>query len=280
MCCIVIRFVNISAYRILGVFPTPSISHQVVFRPLMRALAEKGHDVYVMTPNPMYTKLNAPANYTEIDVGELSYTFLMDFVTKFDTDTKDSIGFLRAASFSLLELFEKQYNTKEMQDLINGEKEFDLAIIETSFACVNAIGYKLNVPIIQITSYSTVYLVFEMFGAVTHPFIYPEFYNKRTADLSFWEKIEILGSNLMFRYLIEWELFAKQKEVLKNNFGLDPPTFKELDDALDMLFLNVNPLWDHNRPVPPNVVYLGGMHQKPYKSLPNVSSFEENTKPC
>lgn len=44
-------FVNESvSYRILGVFPTPSYSHYILGGRLMKALAEKGHDVTMIAP--------------------------------------------------------------------------------------------------------------------------------------------------------------------------------------------------------------------------------------
>ncbi|PSN29408.1 hypothetical protein C0J52_28242 [Blattella germanica] len=39
--------------RILGIFPTPSSSHQVPFQTIMRALAARGHQVTIITPDPL-----------------------------------------------------------------------------------------------------------------------------------------------------------------------------------------------------------------------------------
>jgi len=44
---------NTKAARILGIFPTPSISHQLPFQALMKALAAKGHQITVISPNPL-----------------------------------------------------------------------------------------------------------------------------------------------------------------------------------------------------------------------------------
>jgi glucuronosyltransferase len=41
------------AARILGIFPTPSISHQLTFQAIMKALAARGHQVTVISPNPL-----------------------------------------------------------------------------------------------------------------------------------------------------------------------------------------------------------------------------------
>lgn len=44
---------NISASRILFLFPTPSKSHVIVAHGLSKALSEKGHDVTVVSPFPL-----------------------------------------------------------------------------------------------------------------------------------------------------------------------------------------------------------------------------------
>jgi glucuronosyltransferase len=39
--------------RILGIFPTPSISHQLPFQTIMKALALRGHEITVISPDPL-----------------------------------------------------------------------------------------------------------------------------------------------------------------------------------------------------------------------------------
>ena len=39
--------------RILGIFPTPSISHQLPFQAIMKALAARGHQITVISPDPL-----------------------------------------------------------------------------------------------------------------------------------------------------------------------------------------------------------------------------------
>jgi hypothetical protein len=41
------------ATRILGIFPTPSISHQLPFQAIMKALAARGHQIIFISPNPL-----------------------------------------------------------------------------------------------------------------------------------------------------------------------------------------------------------------------------------
>lgn len=52
--------------KILGIIPTPSYSHQLAFQPIWRELSLRGHNVTVITANP----LNDPKliNLTEINI--------------------------------------------------------------------------------------------------------------------------------------------------------------------------------------------------------------------
>nr|XP_049706113.1 UDP-glycosyltransferase UGT5 isoform X4 [Helicoverpa armigera] len=56
--------------------------------------------------------------------------------------------------------------------------------------------------------------------------------------------------------------------MIKKNFGEDTPALSELNNNVDMLFINIHPVFEGIRPVPPSVVYMGGLHQKPEKELP------------
>lgn len=51
--------------KILGLFPHPGLSHFHFFHPIMRGLAEKGHDVTVISHFP---DKNAPQNYKDISL--------------------------------------------------------------------------------------------------------------------------------------------------------------------------------------------------------------------
>jgi putative protein kinase ArgK-like GTPase of G3E family len=41
------------AAHILGIFPTPSVSHQYPFQAIMKALAARGHQITVISPDPL-----------------------------------------------------------------------------------------------------------------------------------------------------------------------------------------------------------------------------------
>lgn len=59
-----VSFINsASALKILGIFPHPGVSHFHFFHPIMRDLADAGHDVTVISHFPDKT---APPNYKDL----------------------------------------------------------------------------------------------------------------------------------------------------------------------------------------------------------------------
>lgn len=58
-----------AAIRILGLFPHPAISHFRFFQPVLRGLADKGHDVTVVG---LFKHENPPPNYHDVIIpGEI-----------------------------------------------------------------------------------------------------------------------------------------------------------------------------------------------------------------
>lgn len=56
-----------SSLKVLGLFPHPGVSHFHFFHPIMRGLAEAGHDVTVVSHFP---DKNAPPNYKDLKLSD------------------------------------------------------------------------------------------------------------------------------------------------------------------------------------------------------------------
>lgn len=119
---------SVNSANILGFFMFPSISHQIVYQPIWRELSLRGHNVTVVTPDP----LNDPSltNLTEISV-----SFTYDFLKKNRIDkimSKDSNAFQTLPTiFKLMEvIIEAELNSSEVQKLIKSDIKFDLILFE------------------------------------------------------------------------------------------------------------------------------------------------------
>ncbi|KPJ13397.1 Ecdysteroid UDP-glucosyltransferase [Papilio machaon] len=195
-------------------FPTPSISHQVVFRPLTQELAKRGHEVIVITPDPAYPKGQAPKNLTEIDVHDISYSKWKIMMGRIKDVARDIIAQLEVIINSNNAVFEEQMKTESVQEILKYKDDyFDLILVEACVRPAIGLSYVFKAPIIQ----------------------------------------RVFGENV--------------------------PRIDELYDNVAMLFLNFHRIWDSNRPVPPSVIYMGGLHQNPQKELPkDLKSYLDSSK--
>nr|XP_026497756.1 UDP-glucuronosyltransferase 2B20-like isoform X2 [Vanessa tameamea] len=265
--------------KILAVFPTPSISHQVVFRPLVQELARRGHDVTVITTDPVFPKGQSPQNITEIDVHDISYNIWTTFLQA-DKGKEENAHTQITSLFKLLaRVFEEQMKTNEVQKLINDKKnKFDLLFIESSVRPALGFTYLYKVPVIEISSLGPIYETFDKSGAATNPLLYPMAIRQRLNNLTLLEKIQELYTIFKGEYAYA-QLVESEDKMLQKIFGSNIPSVRELKKNVHMLFLNVHPIWDFNRPVPPNVVYLGGLHQNAAKELPqDLKSYLDSSK--
>ncbi|CAG9792443.1 unnamed protein product [Diatraea saccharalis] len=267
----VVVIIQIDAATILAVYPTPSISHQIVFRPFTLELVKRGHEVVVLTTDPIYNKSEAPVNLTEIDVHDISYDIWYkekEASNIIKGNINDIIPQMRVMYGAYLKFLEKLLRHKEVQKIINRKKKFDLLIHEALCTPVLIFSHILNVPAIQISSFGVVYDVLDIIGAPTHPLLYPIPVQQKIYDLTIWDKLKQLY--IFYQIVKITQNFEIGSDaVLQKVIGAKIPKLKDLKKNVEVVFLNIYPFWDMNRPAPPNLIYLGGLHQQPEKKLPH-----------
>ncbi|XP_041983855.1 UDP-glucosyltransferase 2-like [Aricia agestis] len=271
---------QIHSARILAVLQTPSISHQLPFRPVINELVNRGHEVVVITTDPQYPKTGAPKNLTEIDVHDVSYRIwneLMNDVMKADEGIVDQV--LKVYKYLAI-VFDAQLELKEVKDIVNKRKgDFDLLIVEGVVRPALAFSHVYKVPVIQINSLGPVIFNDHYIGAFTHPILYPHPWNNKIYNLTMWERIRNIYNIYKFKYIYDYHIGAYENEVLRKYFGLDIPPIDEMLKNIQMLILNVHPLWTDNQPVPPNVIYMNNVHVTKRKELPkDLKSFLDSSK--
>lgn len=258
-----------TAARILAVFPTPSISHQVVFRPLVRELAERGHELVVVTTDPAYPKGQTPKNITEIDVHDMSYVAWDEFLKASTGNPNDLYTQIKTGLVLVGKIFMRQMATEEVKTVLK-EGNFDLLMSEALSRPALVLSHIFKVPVIQVSSFGAIMGNFECLGAPVHPILYPMMFRQKIVNLTFWEKVSELRTHYSLNRLSN-SVQESENEMLKETFGADVPSVSELCNNVDMLFLNTHPIFDSHRPVPPSIIYMGGLHQNPVKELPKVS---------
>ena len=261
------------AAKILAVFPVPSISHQVVFRPLTQALAKRGHEVTVITTDPAFPKGGTPANLTEIDVHDISYNVWKKVFMKATQGSKDDVIMIMDVIYqAVISAIDVQLEDKQVQNLINDKsKKFDLLILEACTRPALAFSHIYKAPVIQMSSFGAALDNYVNIGAPIHPILYPSITRQRLHNLTLWEKVKEVYMEFLTARLYERSKIAEDA-MLKKHFGNNIPPVDELNNNVDMLFLNIHPVFEGIRPVPPSVVFMGGLHVKPPQELPPVST--------
>ncbi|CAH4032317.1 unnamed protein product [Pieris brassicae] len=247
-----------NAARILGIFPTPAISHQGAFRPIIHELARRGHQVTVLTTDPAFPKDKPLPNLTEIDVHELSYADKDEWLEKSENSKEGFFKELKNIFQRITVLVEMQIQVPEFKELY--KQKFDLLLVEFYVRPLLGLSHVFKVPVIQISSFGGGPSAFSSFGAPSHPLLYHSMVSQKLYNLTLFEKAQELFKNYFVEYIVsQTEDF--DYEMMRRNFGDDVPHFEELQKNVQLLLLNEHPIWANNRPVPPNIIFVGGIHQ-------------------
>lgn len=250
--------------NILGIFFYPSYSHQIVYQRLITDLVERGHHMTILTADRMNS--NHP-NITEIYM---------------DSSYEENINFVECNEVGGLHLFylllkaqvkrmERQLSQAEVRELIvnHTKYHFDLAIIEYLFASPYiGFGDLYDIPIIGISAIGAGVPVHELLGNNVNPVIHPELlFPYQHGRLAFKERINsfiyYFGTKFFLQPIFE-QIGIHQA---RRHFPEWKSTLAEVEERVDMVFINTNPMLDYARPITPNTIQLGFMHVKPPQPL-------------
>lgn len=266
---------KLESARILGVYPFPSISHQVIFRALTEELVKRGHDVVVITTDPMYKNKTSPKNLREIDIG-FSYRVILDRNNPVWKEVIRGVmlpvrNWIYMEPNPFVKMHLDIFEAEEIKKLIKDENEkFDVVIFEPFTYAPLIFSEIFKAPAIMFSSLAGTPENFEKVGAVSiHPILYPSVYRSKLRNLNIFEKIYESYEEYQLN-MVQRKFETTIDEYFKEHFGPSVPTIKEMQKNIVLFLSNSHPIFDGNRPVPPAVVYLGRMQLKPVKELPQV----------
>ncbi|CAG9860476.1 unnamed protein product [Phyllotreta striolata] len=267
--------------KILGIITIASVSHHLPFQPLWQELSNRGHDVTVITTDPLRNLSNY--NLKEIDI---SYTYKIYEKHEISNVISDeSNTYAKIASVIQKVFFEANdylMNLPEVQDLLHNEKNhFDVVLVEAHMPSMLAFGWKFKCPVIGIASLDPAMQYHDSLGNLVHPVINPD-PNLDIADsenLSFMDRVRSFIYTVAYKYVINYMTFPTHHEHMKKYFGDDLPPFDVLQDNISLMLTGTNPLFHNMRPINLNTIPIGGgMHLKPPRDLPqDIQSFLDDS---
>ncbi|KAL3288267.1 hypothetical protein HHI36_002715 [Cryptolaemus montrouzieri] len=260
-------FTAANSARILGMFPFPSISHQFVFRAIVKELALRGHEVTFITPNPM--KEDELKNITQIDISE-TYQIFEDFDLKKAFTLPSIIDWLTNTTGFWNRLMSMGMDVEGVKDILNKpENSYDLIIAEVASPIFYGFQHKFKVPMIAVSSSALVTPIHKIMGNPVHPILYPDVrlgYVNPLTDIV--HKIKSFFVYYIFYPVFNFFVTPQIDKLARSYFGGDMPYITDFFRNVSLVFGNVNPIMSDRRPLTPNVKEVWNIHMKTPKTLP------------
>ncbi|KAK7873059.1 hypothetical protein R5R35_000343 [Gryllus longicercus] len=248
------------AARILGIFPTPSISHQLPYQAVMKALAARGHQITVISPDPLKEPVT---NYTDIDLS-FSYKLFRQMITFADMSEVDPVTVVKLLTPGYFQLVDEQLGSKQIQDFLkyNASQGFDLVFYEwwgyeALFGLIHAVG---SPPQVGILSFGGTVVQWRSIGNPHNPAINPDALTGFTDQMTFWERVQNLMSNIILTWHWEGVMFTEHEKIMRKHFGSAPPPVYDTSRNLSLLILCNHWTLEYPRALLPNVLQLTGLH--------------------
>lgn len=248
-----------SGAKILALFPTPSISHQIVYRNLMLELNKKGHELTIMTTDPI--KNPKLKNYKEIDVS-YSYDYMRK---KFDYSSDDNRLlrwfpeiFLLVSIEVVHDFCEMYMSNEEMREILERDEKFDLVIVEWGIApCFYAYSRQANYTMMGIISLQLGSMAQIAMGSTSNPAYVPEIGFDYTDRMTFPQRLRNTIFHLAAFAYVKFTLYGHDR-IVKKYFGSDMPSLFDIEREVSLILTNTHFSNLIPRPNVPNVIPIGG----------------------
>ncbi|KAF5287319.1 hypothetical protein FQR65_LT02192 [Abscondita terminalis] len=266
---VVVFFVQTYGARILGIVPTPSYSHQVVFQPIWRELALRGHNLIILTTDP----INDPnlSNLKEID---LSFSYQLwnekhNFTDMVKKAPDSLLTFIDRYVAMVDDIVDHQLEHPQVKQIIqNTTEHFDLLMLEYPYPSLTIFSERFRCPFIGMLSLDAHSSIYDAVGNPSHPVLNPDFSLTFGGPLNFRQRVLSVLFQTYTRIYTHMYSFPKLDLQVKKHFGNGYSPLKEVAYKVSLLFVNVNPIFHNIRPIVPAVIQIGGgTHLKSRKPL-------------
>ncbi|XP_055920857.1 UDP-glucosyltransferase 2-like isoform X1 [Eupeodes corollae] len=250
---------NINAYNILGLFPHPGVSHFHFFHPIMRALAEAGHDVTVISHFP---DKSPPAHYKDLvltGVETLSNSINLQLF-------ENRPIYSHFLEFFLLHEWGKEacnhtIKSPALAQVLKHKNRYDVIIMEQfNTDCLMGVAHVLKAPVIALSSCALMPWHYERFGNPIIPSYIPALFMGQAEKMDFLSRVGNWISFHGLNFLYNHYSHKTATELIRRKFGHDMPSTEELVKETSLVFVNQHYALSGSKPLSPSVIELGGVH--------------------
>ncbi|XP_075220411.1 UDP-glycosyltransferase UGT5-like isoform X2 [Lycorma delicatula] len=238
---------------------------------LSHALAKKGHNLTVITPNPSKEPIK---NHRDIDI---SYGYKewqrVQAMNHISLQVRISPSKIIGDMYNFINFFTSLvFDSPDVQELIkelNGTK-IDLILYESLYYS-SLLGFKEitgDPPVVGLLTLHSFMLSDLPQGNPVFPSYVPSVYSSSCDRMTFWERLNNLYLTVYSHYVTEYCIKPLQENYLRKYFGNVKHTAEELEYNKSLLIVSADFATGYPRPIQPNTVYVGPMHIVKPKPLP------------
>ncbi|XP_055910483.1 UDP-glycosyltransferase UGT5-like [Eupeodes corollae] len=246
------------SYKILGIFPSMLKSHFFVGNSLMKGLAEKGHEVTMISPFPEKIKLK---NYRDIVTPNI--------LNIFKDHTNNTIS-LRDNNFveSLKEVYtlgmiisNSTLSESSVQELLASREKFDVVVCEVFVTdALFGIAEHFNAPLIGVSTFGARLWNTDLVGSPTPLSYMPSDFLPHSQHMTLYQRIENLIYNSVDYYLYTFHHLPIQEDLFRRYFPNSKQGLDKVRKNTALVLLNSHVSLGKPRPYMPNMIEVGGMH--------------------
>lgn len=248
-------------YKILAIISTSSYSHQIPFRSLWLELHARGHEIVLVTTNPI-PNINLP-NFTQIDVSQIhTHLKMIDFV-KLRIEKLDWMNVVD----NLIPIFDNQifevFESTEMKKLYapNSNVTFDIFLTEFIYVSpIYAFAHRFNASLIGLCSLGLHSFNEIILGGLvfpSHEYTW-EMEEGTGINLPFFKRLNNFIKMWHFQYYLNSKV-SKYQKIAEKYLGPLPPLLDIMSNT-SMLFINQADVITPGRPKLPNMITFNSFH--------------------
>lgn len=264
---------SVYSYNILVLFPYPGKSHFDSFALLFKTLAQKGHNVTVLS---FFPSQQAISNYRDVDIEELE-KFNPTLPHMFDIKTTNRKS--RLLKYAMIFLLEKlgemsceiALSSKSVKDFLQEENKFDVILLEYfNSDCFLTIAKKFNAPVIRLSSCTNMPWTFDRYGVPSNPAYMPNNFLHFSDKMTFFERVENTVFTFLFRSVYGKVFLKNDKRIAMKYFGQLGESLEEETLKDSLLLIATHYSLNLPKPLVPNIIEVGGLHVEKPVALPKV----------
>ena len=256
---------QISGENVLFLYPNASPSHKNIGVPIMVGLAERGHNVTVVSS----FKTEPHKNIRDIHPIK-NFDYFDPQTTTLDVRRRGVWGMVFMDWSPTFSGCRQTYEDPEFQELLN--QKFDLVLMD-AFAneCLLGLIYKLGAPFIYVSPLPVPGYISSHVGNRLLPSTVPIFMSDAGRQMSFVERL----TSLVLYVLGTWGFrrpLSDHEVIYREYLGNDIPPADEILANMSLILSNSHFSYNSPRPTLPDVVEIGAIHCRPGRPLPKVAS--------